>query len=747
MRFFSIRQNGKLYIRLLLGITVSVSLFLMVSSFVYFFAFSRILQEKAFESDLRNLQQTSRTVAKTTESAQTVSFQIYRNSSIAKILYYSEPNAFDVQAAMIDLGNYLSSMPFIHSIYVYNSAQERYYIAAQNGQRGIIGEDELMDASIASILEDYQQYRPFAPIPRTIMASERFPEETAVYTYLCYDAIGLEQQINSAVIVNVSAEWINRELGSNGGGRTFLIDDRNAILSVDDLQSSGLDTEDAAIIHASAQKEESGFRIAELQGVRTLLSRTSPDQYGWQYVRMTPYEEIVKETKELRAKTLQIASLILAIGLLLSWLLSRYLYAPINQIESRVADLESERRNTSYAIRQNALLKLIQIQDFNPQVQLEKLKRIGISFDFTKPYRLAFMRLDRFKESESLQSKDLVTFKFAIMNIATEISSRQYGVDAVDLGDDGILLLLNVPEHASSELAPIGDMLAEIQNACQEYIRMGLTIAVTPPSSRPEELHALYKQVKEATLHRFFRGRACIVETDELQLEPVTKYAFPVAKEKRMLDALMSGKTDEAKLQFDDILSGTSSYPIAVAASASAHLAVSLGNMLAEIERNGLTRFGSPLRLTPPRFEDYETLEEMTDGYYRFFDELKDTLVAKRSSRQEDLILRITEMIDTRFADPNLSLNFIAEQLDMSTYHISRIYRQQTLTTIVDMINQVRIGKAKELLGSTELSVAEIAEQTGYTSSSYLHRIFKKLNGVTPAEYRSAHSAKQQPGG
>ncbi|MEK3882005.1 AraC family transcriptional regulator [Paenibacillus sp. PL2-23] len=744
MRFFSFKRNGRLYIRLLLGITVSISLFLMASSFVYFFAFSRILQEKAFESDLRNLQQTSRTVAKTTESAQTVSFQIYRNSSIAKILYYSDPNAFDVQAAMIDLGNYLSSMPFIHSIYVYNPAQERYYIAAQNGQRGIIGEDELMDESIASVLADYQQYRPFAPIPRTILPSTRFPEQTAVYTYLCYDAIGLEQKINSAVIVNVSAEWVNRELGSSASGRTFLIDDQDTIRSVNDLQASALDANDASWIQASIQKEEAGFRITQLQGTKMLLSHTSSDLYGWQYVRMTPYEEVVKEMTELRSKTLQLASLILITGLLLSWVVSRYLYAPINQMESRVADLESERRNTSYAIRQNALIKLIQIQDFNPQVQLEKLKRIGIAFDFTKPYRLAYMRLDGYKESESLQSKDLVTYKFAIMNIATEISSRQYGVDAVDLGEDGILLLMNLPEHSGSEMEPVRDMLLEIQNACMEFIRMGLTIAVTPSTSRPEELHDAYKLAKEATLHRFFRGRACILETSELRLEPVAKYAFPVAKEKRMLDALLASKIDEAKSHLEDILSGTASYPISVVQSASAHISVSLGNMLAEIERNGLTRFGAPLQLSPPRFEQFETLAEMIQGYHCFFEELRETIVAKRSSKQEDLILRITGMIETRYADPNLSLNFIAEQLDMSTYHISRIYRQQTMTTIVDMINQVRISKAKELLGSTDLSISDIAEQVGYTSSSYLHRLFKKGNGVTPAEYRSAHSDRQQ---
>lgn len=232
MRLHRMRRNGKLYGRLLAGITLCIVLALIVASSVYYFAFVRIVQKEAFESDVINLRQTSQAVAKTTESAQTVSFQIYRNSTIAKLLYYSDPNSFDIQGAMIDLQNYLATMPFIHSVYVYNPVAGRYYIAARTGQKGVIEADELKDHNIIGILDNYQEYKPFTPIPRMLKDAQSAEQTTGVYTYLCYDAIGFDQQINSAVVVNVSAAWINQELGSESSGsedRTFVVDDRGSV--------------------------------------------------------------------------------------------------------------------------------------------------------------------------------------------------------------------------------------------------------------------------------------------------------------------------------------------------------------------------------------------------------------------------------------------------------------------------------------------------------------------------------------
>ncbi|MNN66511.1 Bifunctional transcriptional activator/DNA repair enzyme AdaA [compost metagenome] len=86
--------------------------------------------------------------------------------------------------------------------------------------------------------------------------------------------------------------------------------------------------------------------------------------------------------------------------------------------------------------------------------------------------------------------------------------------------------------------------------------------------------------------------------------------------------------------------------------------------------------------------------------------------------------------------DPCLSLNQIADELNMSPIYVSRLYKQQTLTTIVDVIMEVRMKEVCRLLVESDLSVSDIAEVTGFTSSSYLHRMFKRNFSLTPIEFR-----------
>lgn len=197
-----------------------------------------ILHRRRKDSDLpfrsKDLTQTGKKVVNMAEVAQTLSFQLYRTSTISHLLFYNKPSIYEVTAAMSDLGNYLNSMPYIESIYVYNPNNDTIYISAAQGQNGVYSTGELEDTEIIQMLNHYQDYKTFTPIPRTYSIGEPKSEAIAVYTYLCYDAINWDRAINSAVIVNISAAWINKELANSntaGSGNTYLLDDQDRFLS------------------------------------------------------------------------------------------------------------------------------------------------------------------------------------------------------------------------------------------------------------------------------------------------------------------------------------------------------------------------------------------------------------------------------------------------------------------------------------------------------------------------------------
>ncbi|MNC50920.1 Bifunctional transcriptional activator/DNA repair enzyme AdaA [compost metagenome] len=108
----------------------------------------------------------------------------------------------------------------------------------------------------------------------------------------------------------------------------------------------------------------------------------------------------------------------------------------------------------------------------------------------------------------------------------------------------------------------------------------------------------------------------------------------------------------------------------------------------------------------------------------------------RKKSRQDELPCRIKKILDERYADPNLSLDMLAEELGMSATYLGRVFKQHTLQTILGYIQEVRMSRVRELLLHTDAPVGEIAERAGFSNSPYFFKAFKKYNGVTPAEYR-----------
>jgi len=754
-------DSRKLYTKLLLGIVLCTVLTLVISSTILFFIFNRIALNQVYQSDLGNLTQTSREVVNMTESAQSLTFQLYRNSSVAKLLFYAEPTIYDQVAAMGELQNYLNSMPYIESIYVYNPNSAYFYISSNSGQNGMLARGELNDKDILRLLDRFQDYKPFSPIPRTYRTADGEADKE-VYTYLCYDAIGTNNELNSAVIVNISSSWINKDIGNHQaekGGNSFIIDSGGTVVSGEGIgprggaangENSGENNGESSggkrrgkngddeLIRTIAAKEEAGYFVRKVNGVRSLVSYTKPDSLEWRYVRVTPYSLVTEKVNSMRELTILIALGILVVGLFASWLLSRRLYEPIGQMASRMRMLENDKRNNLFTLRQQLLRSLVHgVEALNPKTLRGKMAELGIEFNFQQDYRVALLRIDRFKEFAEEKGSDLRVYKYAIMNIATELCMQSFQTETVDMDGDSLLLLLGtkpIGEQGDEEL--LRSILLQIQRAVREHLKTEISVTYSGPDNQALHLHAMYRQVRDASMHRLFIGHCSMIRTQDITLLQAKNYVFPADKEKKLVEALLSGRTADAKQAYAQIVGETASYPFHVAQSALSHLTMTLNGVLHTLQRNHSLEFEYGSDLTMPPIEQFETIAEIDAIFYGLFDEIHAKLAEKRSMKHEDLIRRINELIQRHYANPNLSLNWLADELDLSPSYVGRVYKQITMKAPVDVIASVRMEKALELLSQTHRSIAEIAELTGFTNSSYFYRMFKKHFGQTPTDFR-----------
>ena len=85
----------------------------------------------------------------------------------------------------------------------------------------------------------------------------------------------------------------------------------------------------------------------------------------------------------------------------------------------------------------------------------------------------------------------------------------------------------------------------------------------------------------------------------------------------------------------------------------------------------------------------------------------------------------------------SLTLDELAEKLSFSPNYLGQLFKSQTGSTFNEYINTLRLKYACQLLAATDLSVKEVAFQSGYGSTEYFLYIFKKKTMITPGEYRN----------
>jgi AraC-like DNA-binding protein len=83
-----------------------------------------------------------------------------------------------------------------------------------------------------------------------------------------------------------------------------------------------------------------------------------------------------------------------------------------------------------------------------------------------------------------------------------------------------------------------------------------------------------------------------------------------------------------------------------------------------------------------------------------------------------------------------LSLGQVAKAVNTSTFYFCKMFKKATGLNFTDYVSRLRIEKAKNLLLNRNLRVSEIAYEVGFQSLTHFNRVFKRIMGQSPTEYR-----------
>lgn len=142
---------------------------------------------------------------------------------------------------------------------------------------------------------------------------------------------------------------------------------------------------------------------------------------------------------------------------------------------------------------------------------------------------------------------------------------------------------------------------------------------------------------------------------------------------------------------------------------------------------------------------EVETLMELIRSILRRKSDIKKKYLdtnqeeeAAFSSKDEDFILRLNRLISEHISDPELDQQLICRELGVSRALLYNRMKAITGGGAKEYITRIRLEKAKSLIESTDLSIVEISEMTGFSTQSYFSTAFKNYTGKTPSQYKQS---------
>ncbi len=739
------RQSSKIYMKIFLTFTLSLSAAIFTVSMLLYLNFESITVQKDYSYIKGNLSQISYSASFMDSTVNNLLLQLSNDDSLSNMFMDYPPEAEDLILMTRRLNTYVNAIPFIHSIYVYNRFLDCFFIPGNI----TYGRNDFFDKEAVFILDNFNKYQSLSPIARIInnhLTSGSKDTKANVYTYVYYDP-QFNKDINrldKAIIFNINEVWIKDIIHSldEGQENAIYIIDKNGTVVMGDSSIPMLTKLDKSGYLKNILKEDdtSGYFIHDVNHTKSLVTYVSLKTMDWKFVCITPYKTIIGKVNDMRKNTLLICLLLLVSGLILAWLLARKVYSPIDNILSNFKTLQSENKK-------GLLLQ--------KQIYLKKAMTIGLSGDFEAikkdfgayevkiglagRYAVILIQIDHFADfCSKFSSNDRDLYKFAIMNIASELlEEHNIKNESVDIGRDHVVLMINNP-YLDERADPIKKTSLSIIQAALQYLQISVSVSISSCCNDIMALNKQYQEAIEASHYKLFGSKGSLVLYTDISGRKEKSFIYPIQKEAQLIDSLMVGNISSVKNTFDEIMDFAKDYSYVSFRMTITGLSTAINIAIHNLEKNNAIKMDFDLSLFHQKLEELEFFGDIRTHFFSIFEYISTKLSERKTIKYDELIARITGIINKHYQEPSLSLDSIAEMVGLSPSYISKIFKQFTTKTIIECITQTRLEAARNLLSTTDYSMNIISEKIGLNYSNYFYKLFKKAYGITPHEYKQS---------
>ncbi|TVQ22633.1 MAG: AraC family transcriptional regulator [Spirochaetaceae bacterium] len=484
-----------------------------------------------------------------------------------------------------------------------------------------------------------------------------------------------------------------------------------------------------------------------------LVSTAASARLPWTYIRVDSLESIMGKVRLVQMRLLAAVASVLAIGGLLIFAFMRMNYRPTRNLVQTIltassagtpsgGDLEQavdvlsqmlqsnylreERiRSTAHLIRESLLLRLLR----GSLGSADEFNAAGADLDLRISEGTLAVAVVRFVAADS----HIVS---GVLASGAVVETREPGHFCYSLEGIHQNLVILILSTATNSKKAIRRMVGGVRRALADQTGHPIAIGVGSMCTTPVEL---YRSYVEASI---VSGEARSDGPDRVVYYRSGGGGDPQVCLNQQLQDLRTALDDYDPERFSVVMDGLieliQADPKNPKLSATIHSHVSAAVMDWSIPAGRAVEHAVS---TDSTHEKTRTLSQM--AAVREIENLKETVVthmrSERNVMDHSLVDQVRSYVREHYSDPSFCVAHLAERFGTSVSALSHFFRSHSGDSLSTYVRRTKISAAKQLLTESGRTVEDIAEATGYSTTSSFIRMFKAHTDVTPGYYRRIH--------
>ncbi|MCR8636481.1 helix-turn-helix domain-containing protein [Paenibacillus radicis (ex Xue et al. 2023)] len=507
-----------------------------------------------------------------------------------------------------------------------------------------------------------------------------------------------------------------------------------------------------------------GYFNSTLQGKDYSVIYNQSRYNNWTYVSVIPLEEAKKESASIGWATLTACLLLLLFTALLAYWGSRRMSFPVRSlmeftmrhskasgsgaavkdelqwIGTQFASLHQskEQLEGQMKIQSGQLIDYFMLKLFQGEMHRGELNEKASQYHIPAWHRYAVMvlQIDTLEQTRyNSNEQDLLLF--AINNIASELIPQPQRIHAMPIGNYQVTLVGSDVENHRELLSDLSALAESVQKAAAEFLELKVSIGISRPYEHMYATHQAFLEAKEALQYRLRLGEKAILHLDDLKPQQASRHYYPhhlVSELTQAIAFLDRDKAGELLQQFIQEVLRVETDPNLYRMSF-AMLLTDLARVIYDMGDTG-ELFSQDRRNEYEQLFSLKTPQEIEGWFNTQIIHPMIELTRKRHESSGKSISRsVMDLIHEHY-DSDLTLEQCALRMNYSTHYIRRMFRKETGLNFSDYLSGYRHDMAKSWLSATEMKITEVAERLQYTNAQNFIRQFRKLEGMTPGQYR-----------